>query len=173
MTQTLLRPGSCSQRVSACLQKLASYPGPTQLSVACSTEKWAEPGIFSHVSMTQSENCKNLLNYMQQAAFRVFSTDYALNAWCVRQSPPASQIHVRVVSYLVPWLFLLFWVQCAHTQLNPFYHPFDPDVTHVRKDTRPSPTFPYCKRRKTGQGLGMGLYRSYMSTETVPPQLRL
>ena len=75
---------------ATCLQKLASYPSPAQLSVACNTEKWAEPGIFSHVSMTQSENCKNLLSYMQQAAFRIFSTDYVLNAWCVRQSPPAS-----------------------------------------------------------------------------------
>ena len=67
---------------------------------------------------------------------RVFAIDYALNAQCVRQSPPASQI--RVVSYLVPWLFSLFWAQCAHAQSNPFYHPFYPDVTHVRKDTRPS-----------------------------------
>ena len=31
---------------------LASFPGPAQLSVACSTEKRGEPGIFSHVSMT-------------------------------------------------------------------------------------------------------------------------
>ena len=31
---------------------LASYPGPAQLSIACSTEKHGEPGIFSHVSMT-------------------------------------------------------------------------------------------------------------------------
>ena len=29
----------------------------------------------------------------------------------------------------------------AHLQLNLFYHPFYPDVTHVRKDTRPSPAF--------------------------------
>ena len=83
-----------------------------------------------------------------------------LNAQCVRQSPPASQ--VRVVSYLVPWLFLLFWAQCAHPQSNPFYHPFYPDVTHVRKDTRPSPALPYCKRRKAGRGLG---------TRLVPPSL--
>ena len=67
---------------------------------------------------------------------RVFAIDYALNAQCVRQSPPASQI--RVVSYLVPWLFSLFWAQYAHAQSNPFYHPFYPDVTHVRKDTRSS-----------------------------------
>ena len=69
------------------------------------------------------------------------STDHALNAQCVRQSPPTSQI--RVVSYLVPWLFLLFWAQCANAQSNPFYHPFYPDVTHVRKDTRPSPALLY------------------------------
>jgi len=25
----------------------------------------------------------------------------------------------------------------AHVESNPFYHPFYPDVTHVRKDTRP------------------------------------
>ena len=35
----------------------------------------------------------------------------------------------------------LFWAHGAHTQLNPFYHPFYPDVTHVRKDTRLSPLF--------------------------------
>ena len=31
---------------------LASFPGPAQLFVACSTVKRGEPGIFSHVSMT-------------------------------------------------------------------------------------------------------------------------
>jgi len=43
----------------------------------------------------------------------------------------------------------LFWPQCAHAQLNPFYHPFYPDVTQVRKDTRPP--------HKAGRGLGMKL----------------
>ena len=33
-------------------QLVASFPGPTQLSVTCSTVKRGEPGIFSHVSMT-------------------------------------------------------------------------------------------------------------------------
>ena len=28
------------------------------------------------------------------------------------------------------------------------------DITHVRKCTRPSPAFPYCKRRKAGRGPG-------------------
>ena len=30
---------------------IASFPSPAQLSVACSTEKRGEPGIFSHGSM--------------------------------------------------------------------------------------------------------------------------
>ena len=41
---------------------LASFLGPAQLSVACSTEKWGEPGIFSHVSMTESASYENLPN---------------------------------------------------------------------------------------------------------------
>ena len=28
---------------------LVSFPGPAQLSIACSTEKRGDPGIFSHV----------------------------------------------------------------------------------------------------------------------------
>ena len=32
---------------------LASFPGPAQLSVACSTKNQEEPGIFSHVSMEE------------------------------------------------------------------------------------------------------------------------
>ena len=46
---------------------------------------------------------------------------------------------------------LLLWPWCAHAQLNPFYHPFYSDVTHVRKDTRPSPTLLYWKLQKAGQ----------------------
>ena len=45
-------------------------------------------------------------------------------------------------------------VTLAHVQSNPFYHPFYPDVTHVRKDIRPSPAFSYCNQRKTGWGPG-------------------
>ena len=65
-----------------------------------------------------------------------------------------------MVSYLVPWLFLLFWAQCTHAQSNPFYHPFYPDVTHVRKDTRPSPALPYWKRQKAGWGLDTRLFHA-------------
>ena len=50
---------------------VASYSGPTQLSVACSTEKWGEPGIFSHVTMTQSENGENLPNRLHFTYFQL------------------------------------------------------------------------------------------------------
>ena len=48
-------------------------------------------------------------------------------------------------------------VVLAHVQLKPFYRLSTRDVTHVRKCTRPSPAFPYCKRRKAGRGLGTRL----------------
>ena len=130
---------------------IAAFTGPTQLSVVCSSERQGEPGIFIHVSMTQLEICRT-----NRVCFMYYSTDYTLNTWCVQHSPPTSQI--SVVSYLVPWLCLLFWAQRTHAQLNTFYHhPFYPDVTHVRKDTRPPPAFPYCKRWKDGRGLGLGV----------------
>ena len=52
------------------------------------------------------------------------------------------------------WLFLLFWAQCTHAQLNPFYHPFYPNVTHVRKDTRPSPRFTVLEAMESWAGPG-------------------
>ena len=40
---------------------VASFPGPAQLSVACSTEKRGEPGIFSHViDVTTYEKLMNV-----------------------------------------------------------------------------------------------------------------
>ena len=48
-------------------------------------------------------------------------------------------------------------VTLSHVQSNPFCHPFYPDVTHVKKDTRPSPALPYRMRRKVGRGLGTRL----------------
>ena len=38
-------------RIWECWQTLASPQDPTQLFIACSTEMWGEPGIFSHMSM--------------------------------------------------------------------------------------------------------------------------
>ena len=40
---------------------VASFPGPAQLSVACSMEKQGEPGIFSHMSdVTTNEKLMNV-----------------------------------------------------------------------------------------------------------------
>ena len=51
-SQSSITLSSLAARVALCDGGLASFPDPTQLSVACSTEKRGEPGIFSHVSMT-------------------------------------------------------------------------------------------------------------------------
>ena len=88
-------------------------------------EKRGEPGIFSHTRWRKRQMAKICRN--NRLHFAYCSTDNTLNTRCVRQSPPTS--YVRVVSYLVPWLFLLFWDQCTHAQSNPFYHPFYSDVT--------------------------------------------
>ena len=41
------------------------------------------------------------------------------------------------------------------------------DVTHVRKCTRPSPAFPYCKRRKAGRGPGNEANDSQLASAEV------
>ena len=64
---------------------------------------------------------------------------------------------LAICMYMYVWARYHAVVNLAHVQSNPFYHPFYPDVTHVRKDTRPSPAFPYCKRRKAEWGLGTRL----------------
>ena len=47
-----LRPPETTTLYVFTCTKIASFPGPAQLFVTCSTEKRGEPGIFSHVSMT-------------------------------------------------------------------------------------------------------------------------
>ena len=44
----------------------------------------------------------------------------------------------------------------AYAQLSPLYPSLYPYVTHVINYSRPSPAFPYWKRRKAGRGLGRG-----------------
>ena len=56
-----------------------------------------------------------------------------LHAQCLVCKTVASPAQMHVVSYLVPWLTLLIRTQCAHTHLNPFYHPFYPDVNHEKR----------------------------------------
>ena len=80
--------------------------------------------------------------------------------WCVYDSCSLlySYIHVCVVSYLVPWLFLLFWAQCAHVQLISFYHS---DITHVRKATRPLLLFHTASSGKLGGAWEWGYTLSF------------
>ena len=52
--------------------------------------------------------------------------------------------------------------------VNTFYHPFYPDVTHVRRNTRPYPAFPYWKRQKAGWGWEWGYVCLHL---LVPPFL--
>lgn len=89
------------------------------------------------------ENGKNFQN--KQVAFRVLFN--ALNTRCMTFAPSS---RARYVWYLVPGLFFQFWDLCIHAQLNPFYPPFYPNSTHMRKDTRSSPIFPYCDGKLDG-----------------------
>ena len=63
-------------------RKLASFPGPAQLFVACSTEKRGEPGMFPHVSITVIDKRPKFSERKSEV------TDYTFNAWCVCDSRP-------------------------------------------------------------------------------------
>ena len=141
------------------MQPGASFLGPTQLSVTCSTEKEGEPCIFSRMCIHNQKMAKSCRTnkicfaYFQQTTHSIL---------CTTVSYP------YVVSYLVPWLWCS-WPSEPHTQSELFYHLFCPDITHVRKDTRPSPTFLYSKWWKAGWGLETRLASSLrrMSIATV------
>ena len=75
------------------------------------------------------KNCQNGLLLKKQ--LRVLSIIDQLRAWAHRRS--------------------------AYAQLSPLYPSLYPYVTHVINYPRPSPAFPYCKRRKAGRGLGTRL----------------
>ena len=57
---------------------------------------------------------------------------------------------------------LLFWAQCAHAQLDPFYHSTYPDVTMC-----PLPLFRTGSDGKLGGGLGMRLLWVYIAVNMV------
>ena len=91
---------------------LASFPGPAQLFSDCGTEIQGKPGIFfsrEHDKIRKWQNLQNIVCFQ-------------LTTWCVRQSPPAGQIHV--VSYLVPWLFFLVLGPVHPHTIKIFYHLF-------------------------------------------------
>ena len=159
-------------------------------------EKWGEPGIFSHVKWRNQKMVKiwrtNRLHVMYS------STDYMLNALCVRWLPPTS--YVRVVNYQVPWLFLLLWAQCVHARstilsiptsltwekitgplllycleameswAEPGYKATANLSYDQNCDTRSSPALPYWKQWKAGQSLGTRLLLTWVMTKTVITQ---
>ena len=88
---------------------------------------------------------------------RIFNRLHAQRSVC---KTIASASYIRVVSYLVSWLFSLFWAQCAHAQLNPFY----PDVTHVRKDTREQSRSAF----QSSNPIGQFIIHIYMHTRRCP-----
>ena len=100
-----------------------------------------------------SNTCSRLATYCSLVDCLSLHVRLSLSAWrdsIARALSGVSYVHICWARYYAV-------VTLAHVQSNPFYHPFYPDVTHVRKDTRPSPAFPYCKRRKAGWDLGMRL----------------
>ena len=70
----------------------------------------------------------------------------------MHELPPASKI--CVVSHLA-FFFTVLSPVCPRT-IKPFL-PLFLSWRHMRKDTRPSPGFSYCKRWKAGLGLGIRL----------------
>ena len=54
----------------------------------------------------------------------------------------------------------------SHTIKNLFYHPFCSDVTHVRKDTRPSPAL-LSVLQATESWAGPGIEANYVYTSFV------
>ena len=82
----------------------------------------------------------------------IFSPDYMLNVRCV----------TRVVSYLLTWLFPLFWVQCAHAQLNPSFL----SLTSLTWEKIPGPLPLYhtgSNGKKAGWGLGTRLAHRFVA----------
>ena len=112
---------------------LASRPRPA--FCLFSTVKREEPGIFSHVRWRNWQMAKTCRTNRQ--CFLYCSTEYMLNTLCVRQSPPTS--YIRVVNYLVPRLFFVVLGPVHPCTIKPDLPSFLSSVTHMRKDTRPSP----------------------------------
>ena len=75
-----------------------------------------------------------------------------LCAYCSKKrAPTKTQLHVpSIIDQLHAWAPR----RSAYAQLSPLYPSLYPYITHGINYTRPSPTFPYCKQRKAGRGLG-------------------
>ena len=81
-----------------------------------------------------------------------------LCGYCSKKLPERAltkkQLHVlSIIDQLRAWAHR----RSAYAQLSPLYPSLYPYVTHVINYSRPSPTFPYWKRRNAGWGLGTRL----------------
>ena len=93
-------------------------------------------------------------------------------AYCSTERAPTKKL-LRVLSIIDQ---LRAWAhrRSAYTQLSPLYPSLYPYVTHVINYSRPSPAFPYWKRRKAGRGLGTRLFLTRVAKITkitVQPRL--
>ena len=99
-----------------------------------------------------------------------------LCAYCSKKLPERAltKKQLRVLSIIDQ---LRAWAhrRSAYAQLSPLYPSLYPYVTHVINYSRPSPAFPYWKRRKAGRGLGTRLICSStlcIVMNTPPPHLK-
>ena len=86
-----------------------------------------------------------------------------LCAYCSKKlperAPTKKQLRVlSIVDQLRAWAHR----RSAYAQLSPLYPSLYPYVTHVINYSRPSPAFPYWKRRKAGRGLGTRLTKMHI-----------
>ena len=91
-----------------------------------------------------------------------------LCAYCSKElperAPTKKQLRVlSIIDQLRAWAHR----RSAYAQLSPLYPSLYPYVTHVINYSRPSPAFPYWKRRKAGRGLGTRLSYSYRFEKVV------
>ena len=120
-------------RQDAKLLCLIALPRPCPAFHRFQYRKAGRAWYLSHISITKIRKWQNFQSQLSpiHVLFSQLHTQHVYDS-----QPPL------MISYLVSSLFLQFWTPRAHIQLNPFYHPFYPNVTHLRIDTRLSPGFP-------------------------------
>jgi len=126
---------STSLRIRLCSRpSLASFPCPAQLCVAYIMDKWGQPGIFSHMSMTQSTNGKKNLQRKSKVLHIVRLTTQSMVS--VYYSHPSLPRYMWYVTRCHS-SSCCSELQCTHAQLSPFYELSTLDIMDMRKDTRP------------------------------------
>ena len=85
-----------------------------------------------------------------------------LCAYCLNKLPERGPTKARLCVLSIMSLWAWARQRSAYAQLSPLYLLSTLYVTHMRKDTRPSPAFPYYKRQNAGRGLGTRLPLVYV-----------